>query len=241
MKAYAASHVGLVRHTNEDAYYLPRPGERFAVVADGMGGHLAGEVASAIAVEEFAGCLRTACRVDEEVLKRAVRMANHAIYRESHHDAAKSGMGTTLTALWFDAGLVYVVHVGDSRAYLLRSGALMQLTRDHSLVEEMLEMGEITQEQARVHPHRNYITRALGTNAHVEPDILRLDFKPEDVWLLCSDGMSNLLRGPEMAEMLMQQQLSWQQRLDRMVELALERGGQDNITALVVTGEETGE
>ena len=237
MKAYVRTDIGKTRALNQDAYYLPKPGERFAAVADGMGGHRAGEVASAIAVTEFSRWLRWAAHPDEDALSHAVAEANHAIYTESRRDPLKAGMGTTLTAIWVDEKDVYLAHVGDSRAYLFRNKALIQLSRDHSLVGEMLEMGVITYKEALTHPQRNYITRALGTGKSVEPDILRIDYKPDDVWLLCTDGLSNNLSTYEIAGVL-SRDIPWQEKLDSMVGLALERGGRDNITALIVTGEE---
>lgn len=236
MKAYARTNIGKTRQVNQDAYYLPAEGERFAAVADGMGGHRAGEVASAIAVTEFSRWLRWAARPDEDALNHAVAEANHAIYMEAKKDPLKAGMGTTLTAVWLDTSDVYLAHVGDSRAYLYRKGALIQLSRDHSLVGEMLEKGVITYNEALTHPQRNYITRALGTGKSIEADILRLDYKKEDVWLLCTDGLTNGVSTYEIAAILAKD-TPWEQKLDEMVQLALDRGGRDNITALLVTGE----
>lgn len=237
MKVYAATHVGKVRTVNEDSVCLPAEGERFVAVADGMGGHQAGEVASAIAVRELADALREAEQPNEEHLRRAVSRANAVIHAEAQLDSAKRGMGTTLTALWFGEKYVYLSHVGDSRAYLLRNRALMQMTNDHSLVSELVARGEITPSQALTHPQRNYITRALGTGKHVEADILRVDARPDDVWFLCTDGLSNYLRSMELAEVLSRPGLDWPDRLEALIALALERGGGDNITALVAVGE----
>ena len=150
MKVYAQTHVGRVRTVNQDAYYSPAAGENFAVVADGMGGHKAGEIASRIAVDEFAKWLRCAPRPNEEAIRYAISEANRAIYLKAKAEPDKAGMGTTLTALWVDASRVYLAHVGDSRAYLLRDGEMTQLSRDHSLVAEMVERGEITPDEARV-------------------------------------------------------------------------------------------
>ncbi len=236
MKAYARTDIGKTRPSNQDAYYLPAGGERFAAVADGMGGHRAGEVASAIAVAEFSRWLRWAAGPDEEALSHAVAEANHAIYMEAKRDPLKAGMGTTLTAVWLDENDVYLAHVGDSRAYLYRKGALIQLSRDHSLVGEMLEKGVITYKEALTHPQRNYITRALGTGKSVEADILRLDYKPGDIWLLCTDGLSNNVSPYEMAAVLAKD-ISWDDKLSEMIQLSLDRGGRDNITALLVTDE----
>lgn len=238
MKAYGLSDVGKVRPLNEDAYYLPKERERFAAVADGMGGHKAGEVASALAIEVFTQALREAGeRVEEAGLVQAVEKANAAIYQRGQGDRSLRGMGTTLTALWFGPDYVYLSHVGDSRAYLLRNRALMQLSNDHSLVNELVEKGEITPREARNHPQRNFITRALGTGRRVTPDVIKLDFQPGDAWLLCTDGLTNYLRGVELAR-IMNQSLSWEDKLRWMVDEALRRGGGDNITALVVPYEE---
>lgn len=238
LRVYAATHVGNVRTVNEDAYYAPLTGERFAVVADGLGGHLAGEVASAMAVRAFTDELRDR-EVNEETLHHAVASANAEIYLGAQRDPLMHGMGTTLTALYFEDALVYLTHVGDSRAYLLRNHALMQLSNDHTLVNELVERGELTPGEAQHHPQRNFVTRALGTNRKVEPDIIRLDYQKGDVWLLCTDGLSNYLRSSELAE-IMNRAGNWQDKLGQMIDIALARGGGDNITCMIVLGEEDG-
>ncbi len=232
MKVYAQTHVGRVRTVNQDSCYIPHVGENFAVVADGMGGHRAGEVASKIAVEEFTRWLRCAPKPSEDALRYAVSEANRAIYLKAKIEPDKAGMGTTLTALWADDTRVYLTHVGDSRAYLLRDGEVSQLSRDHSVVGELLERGEITPEEAKVHPQRHYITRALGTGSQVTPDIDRFERRKGDVWLLCSDGLSNYVGASEIGEVLMGSG-SWESKVSLLVELALRRGGSDNITVLV--------
>lgn len=238
MRAYAKTNVGKVRTGNEDAYYTPLPGEHFAMVADGLGGHQAGEVASDIAVKTFIGYIRER-QIDEEVLAEAVAIANKAIFDEAHNDPSKRGMGTTLTAVYIDDQYTRWVHVGDSRAYVLREGVLIQMTNDHSLMAEMLDQGEITPEQARTHPQRSYITRALGTNKSVKPDISRIDNIKDDVWLLCTDGLTNYMMSYELAMIMLQPNMDWNEKLDMMIGGALDRGGTDNITAvIVVVGEE---
>lgn len=239
MKAYARTDIGKSRPVNQDAYYLPASGERFAVIADGMGGHRAGEVASAMAVSELTRWLRWAVCPNEDALGHAVSEANHAVYAEAKRDPLKAGMGTTLTAVWMDTHDAYLAHVGDSRAYLYRKGGLMQLTRDHSLVGEMLEKGLITYKEALTHPQRNYITRALGTGKTIDPDILRIDYLPGDLWLLCTDGLTNHVTPYEMA-FIIRKAASWEEKLEEMVLIALDRGGRDNITVLLVTDEEEG-
>lgn len=236
MKVYALTHVGRVRTVNQDAYYLPAAGENFAVVADGMGGHRAGEIASKIAVEEFTRWLRCAPRPNEDLMELAVSEANRAIYLKAKAEPDKAGMGTTLTSLWIDADRVYLAHVGDSRAYLLRDGEMTQLSRDHSLVAEMVERGEITPQEAKVHPHRHYITRALGTGTHVTPDVSCFERSPGDIWLLCSDGLSSYIEQDELGELLMGRG-DWGHKVTHMVELALKRGGSDNITVVVITSD----
>jgi len=233
MKVYARTHVGRVRSVNQDAYYVPAAGEDFAVVADGMGGHKAGEIASQLAVEEFSKWLRCAPRPNEDTVRFAVSEANRAVYQKAKDEPDKAGMGTTLTAVWVDATRVYLAHVGDSRAYLLRDGEMNQLSRDHSVVAEMLQRGEITPEEARVHPHRHYITRAVGTGLYVTPDVNRFERRPGDIWLLCSDGLSNYVDADEMGELMLGRG-DWNHKLSLMVELALRRGGSDNITVVVV-------
>lgn len=237
MKALATTNIGKVRKHNEDAYYLPKGDERFAAIADGMGGHLAGEVASALAIEVFVDRLRKAQKPDEDTLMAAVGAANRAIYEASAADRDKRGMGTTLTAIWFGAGSTFLSHVGDSRAYLLRDRALMQMTNDHSLVGELLEKGEITASEARVHPHRNVITRALGTSRQIVPDIMHIDSMPGDEWLLCSDGLSNHVQHHELARIMLLD-ASYEEKLRMLVDLALERGGSDNITVLLASARE---
>ena len=233
MKAYGATHVGRVRAVNQDAYYLPEAGESFAVVADGMGGHKAGEVASAMAVSEFTRWLRCAPVPTEETVNYAVHEANRIIHRTAQREADKSNMGTTLVSVWVDDEQVIECNVGDSRAYLLRGGALTQISRDHSLVGELVEEGKITKQEAMHHPHKNYITSAIGTSSMVQPEIRTLDRKSGDVWLLCSDGMSNYIEDGEL-ERILREQADREKCVRQLIDLALERGGADNITVVLV-------
>ena len=232
LKVYALTDKGRVRLINQDAFYQPRPGETFAVIADGMGGHQAGDVASAMAIEEFTRWLKCAPRPSEETLRYAVSEANRAVFLRSRIEPDKAGMGTTLTAIWMDDDSVLLAHVGDSRAYRLREGELKQMTRDHSLVGELVERGELTEKEARIHPQRNIITRALGTSSRVEPDIGRFSRKKGDVWLICSDGLTNYLDRGELQSVLRSRR-TWQAKAEDLVKTALERGGADNITLLL--------
>ncbi|MBR3505390.1 MAG: Stp1/IreP family PP2C-type Ser/Thr phosphatase [Clostridia bacterium] len=233
MKVFALSDKGRVRAINQDAYYEPRPGETFAVIADGMGGHQAGDVASRLAIEEFTRWLKCAPRPSEDTLRYAVSEANRAVYLKSRAESDKAGMGTTLTALWLEEDGALLAHVGDSRAYRLRDGRLEQMTHDHSLVSEMMERGELTEEEARVHPQRHYITRAIGTGNRVEADIMRYDRREGDVWLLCSDGLSMYFSRDELQSALRGRR-KWQMKVEDLVRTAIDRGGADNVTALLV-------
>ena len=233
MKVFALTDKGRVRAINQDAFYQPRPGETFAVIADGMGGHQAGDVASVLAVEEFTRWLKCAPRPSEDTMRYAVSEANRAVYLKSRAEPDKAGMGTTLTALWLDDDSALLAHVGDSRAYRFRDGRLEQMSRDHSLVGEMVERGELSEEEARLHPQRHYITRAIGTGNRVEPDISRLDRKKGDVWLLCSDGLSMYFSREELQAALRSRR-KWQAKVEDLVKTALDRGGADNVTALLV-------
>ena len=160
-----------------------------------------------------------------------VRQANRAIYRAANEDLSRSGMGTTLTFLYFMQGHVMLAHVGDSRCYLMRGGEVYQITKDHSLVAELVRKGEITEEEAKDHPYRNIITRALGTDDTVAVDAQDVDTRPGDVFLLCTDGLSNYLETSEIRGILAESPP--QEACERLVDLALDRGGRDNITVVV--------
>lgn len=237
MRAFVRSDIGKVRPINEDAFYLPHGGERFCAVADGMGGHNAGEVASAMAVQIFSEALRMEAVPDGRAMGRAVERANALVYERSMQADQFSGMGTTFTALSFVAERAHIAHVGDSRAYLLRNGTIMRLTVDHTLVEEMVMKGLITPREAKYHPKRNYITRALGTAEEVEVDLIQIELKAGDVFFLCSDGLSNHVEEKHILE-ISQRSASWQEKADAAVDAALEAGGSDNITALFAVYEE---
>ena len=237
MKVYAITDIGRMRPINEDSYYLPQPEERFCAVADGMGGHNAGEVASALAVKAFSERMRQAGGMSAHALREAVEIANDAVYEAALENAGMNGMGTTFSALAIQGGQAYLAHVGDSRVYLIRGGVIMQVTTDHTLVEEMVQRGMLTPREARVHPRRNIITRALGTEPWVEVDTLQMDTRPGDAFFLCSDGMTNYVEERD----ILNETLSgapWQEKLERLVRMALENGGSDNITGLFAVVEE---
>jgi serine/threonine protein phosphatase PrpC len=219
----ALSDVGRARDANEDSC-LERP-PLFAV-ADGMGGAQAGEVASRIAVETLAG----ASNADD--LRRAVEEANSRIHESATEDRGRAGMGTTVTAAWVDPGTVTLAHVGDSRAYRLRDGALEQLTEDHSLVAGLVRMGTITPAEAEDHPQRSVILRAVGVERHVEVDVDEHETASGDVYLLCSDGLSGMVRD-EVIEATLALDAPLDAIAGMLIELANASGGRDNITAVL--------
>ncbi len=207
------------------------------VVADGMGGHAAGEVASDMAVRAVARELGSLKGLgDEEVadrMREAIRAANGAIFQRTLTEHDKRGMGTTVTALVLFAGRFLIGQVGDSRAYLLRDGKLSQVTKDHSYVQEQVDAGYLTPEQARTHPYSNVITRCVGANSEVLPDIYVGSVKERDLFLLASDGLTGMLEDHEL-ERIMAADAMPQGHVDALVDEANRHGGLDNITAILV-------
>lgn len=199
-------------------------------VADGMGGHLGGDTASNLAVQVIDTIL-TDKLPSETTLRIGVEAANRRVYECQKHDPALRGMGTTLTLLWENGTEVILAHVGDSRAYLLRDGKLTHITEDHSLVGEMLRSNAITPEEAKVHPYRNVITRAIGTSAMVEVDIIPIQKQPGDVWLICSDGLYNKIEDTEIEEILIKKKD--EEAVEALLALTLERGAEDNVSILL--------
>jgi protein phosphatase len=221
--------TGRQRNANEDTPFARPP---IFVVADGMGGAQAGEVASKTAAETFQGELPQA--PPEQLLRETIEAANRKVHERAKSDPALSGMGTTMTAAIVDAGAeeVAIGHVGDSRAYRLRRGKLERLTRDHSLVEEMRRKGQITDEQAEDHPQRSIITRALGPEPEVEVDVQTVPALDGDVFLLCSDGLTTMLDDEHIARLLTRA-TSMESAARALVDEANRAGGRDNITVLV--------
>jgi serine/threonine protein phosphatase PrpC len=225
----ARSDVGLLRDGNEDAMYA---GPRLLAVADGMGGHAAGEVASRIAIETVAGLDLDPPGSDLiTALKDAVDSANGYLRDMVAADNALEGMGTTLTALLSAGQRLGLVHVGDSRAYLLRAGTLQQITHDHTLVQNLVDEGRISPEEASTHPQRSWITRALDGRGEVELDLSVREARAGDRYLLCTDGLSGVVSEETMREALSLPDP--QEACDRLVDLALRAGGPDNITCIV--------
>jgi len=226
--------TGRQRRENEDSAYVRAP---VFVVADGMGGAQAGEVASRIATETFEHGLPDGGGSAQERLADLVRDANHQIYDRSRSEQGREGMGTTLTAAYLDASQLAVAHVGDSRAYLFRGGELTRLTQDHSLVDELVRQGKLTEEQAAEHPQRSIITRALGPEPEVDVDTWTYPVRAGDVVLLCSDGLTSMVPEERIKEIL-QSSSSLDEAGNRLIDEANEAGGRDNITVVLFRVEE---
>jgi protein phosphatase len=228
--------TGRARADNEDNAYARPP---LYVVADGMGGAQAGEVASALAVEEFRGGLVSQGTAEQRLTER-VQAANRRIFETAHRRLEHEGMGTTLTAVYLDDSNLAVAHVGDSRAYIFRDGELTRLTHDHSLVEELIRRGKLTPEQAAAHPQRSIITRALGIEPEVEVDTWTYPMREADVVLLCSDGLTSMISEPQIAEVL-EQERDLDAAGERLIAEANAAGGRDNITVVLFRLEEVGD
>jgi serine/threonine protein phosphatase PrpC len=230
---WCGTDTGMQRRANEDSLLVRSP---LFVVADGMGGAQAGEVASSVAVEAFRGGLEDGSDPEASLVMQ-VEQANSRINELSHTNLEHAGMGTTITAVYVGERDVSVAHVGDSRAYCLREGELLRLTDDHSLVDELIRQGKLTPEEAEEHPQRSVITRALGPEATVEVDVSSFRGRPGDVYLLCSDGLTTMLAERELLELL-----SSAKRLveagEALIAAANAAGGKDNITVVLLRLEE---
>lgn len=230
MKVTSRTDKGKLRPTNQDALLVCEGEYTLLGVADGMGGHLGGDVAGKTAVKVVEEELKNAVP-DEIVLRKAFWHANLQIYDAQLHSEELSGMGTTLTVLWEDKDRYLIGHVGDSRAYLLRGGELTQLSCDHSYVQTLVFKGLITKEEARVHPRRNLITRAIGTDETVYTDVIEMDRQAGDKLLLCSDGLTEYLTDERLCEILTS--MPAEEAADTLLNEALEAGGADNITLII--------
>ena len=228
----AASDIGQVREGNEDSYLVIAP---LYAVADGMGGHRGGEVASNLALET----VQQLFEQGSGTLAEQIEQANRAVFERSQQDRSVSGMGTTLTAALIDGGRAHLAHVGDSRAYLLREGDLTLLTEDHTLVHKMVMEGEITEDEAETHPHRSILTRALGVDATVQVDESDVDLANGDRLLLCSDGLTGMISDDQIRQIL-GRNADPQTAVDELVQEANQAGGIDNITAVILDFVEDG-
>lgn len=235
LSAAARTDVGLRRSVNEDCFALA-PELGLYLVADGMGGHTAGKLASRLATSGTLATMRRVARVEAsltEKLRHCVAGANRHVFETAQAKPELAGMGTTLVVLLAGQGRIALAHVGDSRAYLIRAGRVRQLTDDHSLVAELVRRREITERDAREHPHRHVLTRALGVRRGVEPDLAELTPAQDDVVVLCSDGLTGHVSDEEIAAAVTEDG-ELERVCDRLVALANSRGGEDNITVALV-------
>ena len=239
IKAWGITHKGCVRPQNQDTYYLDVLSEDLAVglVCDGMGGARTGNIASMLAVEAFVEALQdlppgTPEEDPEALLAQGSAGANAVVYRRARTDPDCHGMGTTMVAALVLSDMAYLLNIGDSRAYYISGNGIEKVTRDHSLVEDMVRRGDITPEQARNHPQKNLITRALGTEEHVRADFYRKKLESGDSLLLCSDGLSNVVSDQEMLyEVLHGGPVG--ECCHRLLDIALSRGAPDNVTCVL--------
>ncbi|NOY25770.1 MAG: serine/threonine-protein phosphatase [Oligoflexia bacterium] len=246
LEAHARTDPGPVREKNEDAFLVDLDTGLF-IVADGMGGHAAGEVASAMAVEVIKDILLGDQDPDEtrldratpdseetirERLRYAMNQASQRIRRAAIETPAQAGMGTTVCVLLIDDDLAHLGHVGDSRIYLLRSGRLQRLTRDHTVVQQEIDAGRLTPKLARIVPHKNILTQSVGYHGPVEPDTSTRPVRPGDIFIICSDGLTDPLDDDQITRICLGAPLD--QLAEELIQEAIDAGGDDNITAVVV-------
>ncbi|QAT87293.1 protein phosphatase 1 [Corallococcus coralloides] len=241
-----STHVGMKRNHNEDNY-LVLPEENLVVVADGMGGHSSGEIASRIAVDELGEFFRLTSKdqdatwpfkmdkqrnYDENRLATGIKLANARIFERATVDTKYKGMGTTIVSVHFAENGVYVGHVGDSRVYFFRGGVLQQVTEDHSLLNDYLKAKKLTPEEIENFPHKNVIVRALGMKEQVQVDVTRVDPLENDVFLLCSDGLSGMISDAQMQDILSRTP-ELEKACGQLIDLANAAGGNDNVTCVL--------
>lgn len=240
MRVVSKTNVGMVRSNNEDSFLVREP--YLFVVADGMGGHAAGEIASRATLKAFEAAtheLRVGFEGDaSNVLKEAFIKANEHVFKMAVSNEEYTGMGTTMTALYLQAdNTAYVAHIGDSRMYLFRHGVLMQVTQDHTYVTKLLEERKITRQEAQIHPKRHMLMRAIGVEEEIEFDVIPFTVEAGDRLLLCTDGLSDMLTEMEMTAIMEQEDLDAVG--EALIEKALDNGGRDNVTLVLIDlGEE---
>ncbi|WP_082234221.1 Stp1/IreP family PP2C-type Ser/Thr phosphatase [Halobacillus massiliensis] len=232
--------TGQVRRHNEDAggVYKNNSGQILAIVADGMGGHLAGDVASQLAVSTLHKHWEETLSIQspdeaESWLRRAIQEVNLRILEHSRENEECRGMGTTVVVSICSDSFVSIGHIGDSRVYLADSDGFRQITEDHSLVNELVRSGQISEDEAEHHPRKNVLLKALGTDEQVTADILTLEFEEDNRLLLCSDGLTNKVQGNELAQ-IAEYDGDWQDFGNQLIKMANDRGGEDNITLVIV-------
>ena len=241
MQSWGLSDQGCVRKQNQDAYHIEKLdwNSLLCVVCDGMGGAKSGNIASTLAVDVFVEEVRRTWTSGitqyklEQMLRGAVKLANFTVYDQAQQFEEFAGMGTTLVAALIHGQRVTVVNVGDSRAYKVDSDGIRQITRDHSLVQMMVDRGELSAERAKTYPGKNFITRAVGTDATVECDVFHLDVSKGDYFLLCSDGLSNMMDDQEILFEVVHG-VNKQHCCQRLLSIAKNRGAPDNVTSVLV-------
>lgn len=240
IKAYAKSDKGKVREMNQDYYYISTSLDevQLYILADGMGGYNGGEIASSLAVQTAKNYIENNFKDIEkdrdsiiQLLGSSMEYANMVVYEKSKESSELQGMGTTLEICLIYNNKVYIGHVGDSRIYRIRKDFIRKLTQDHSYVQKLVKEGTITKEQAAHHPQKNMLMKALGCNAFVEPDVMVKGFLKDDILIMCSDGLSNLVDQDTIYEMASK---NIEQATKDLVELANDRGGYDNITVIII-------
>jgi len=233
----ALTDKGNVREKNEDSYYVSQiDNTKLFIVADGMGGHKGGEIASKSAINAIADYFKKYYvkwpkdnNSIKEFIKNAMKFANKEVYNKACSDCDLNGMGTTLTLLVIESGYYFIGHIGDSRAYLIRNNSIKQLTEDHSFVEELVKMGKITEEEARVHPQKNIITRALGIDEDIDIDVISDKIFIDDIIFLCSDGLTNMLTDEQILSEF-SKNINLETICQNLIDAAKLNGGYDNIT-----------
>ena len=235
MQVWGVTHRGAVRQQNQDAYAARtlEDGRVIALVCDGMGGARAGNVASSMAVERFMEEFLRAGGREEERMRQAAALANREVFQRSIQDQDCAGMGTTLVAALAGEGGAVILNEGDSRAYHINQAGIALITRDHSLVEDLVERGQLTREEAKRHPNKHFITRALGADPDLMADCFRQPMAPGDYLLLCSDGLSNVVEEQEMLYEVIHGEGD-EGCCQRLLDIALSRGAPDNVTAVLI-------
>ena len=239
MKAYAITDIGRQRKSNQDAcYYTTEPIgdlQNLFLVADGMGGHNAGDVASKFTIESFIDIVKTHDDLRDAVtlLAQTVRDVNAKVYEKASEYLEYNGMGTTLVAATIENNTIKIVNIGDSRLYLIENGNILQITRDHSLVEEMVNRGQINKEEARTHANKNIITRAVGASEDVTPEVFSVDLTEDSKILICTDGLTNMVADDDILRIVGTSK-NLKEVAEELVNTANDNGGKDNITVMLI-------
>ena len=240
MKGFAKTDVGKAREINQDYYALPKPEEHLDlyILADGMGGYNGGEVASSLAAESTKSYIQSNFNQIEhsketimELIKNALEYANMVVFEKSKTTKELEGMGTTLDICFIYNNKIYIGHVGDSRIYRIRGELIRKLTKDHSYVQQLVEDGKITREEAKHHPKKNMLTRALGCTAYVEPDIRARNLEQGDILFMCSDGLTNMVEEKDIYQVVKENP---QTAPEKLIQMANDAGGYDNITVITI-------